>query len=91
MAMYLAMNEITGHEDGGYNNSRDAIESAKLLMKRYPNLGTWKIVEAPPSYFKKHREQEFHANNVKLLEELDALLGKCPRDNLAFEFVSIFS
>ena len=91
MAMYLAMNEITGHEDGGYNNSRDAIESAKLLMERYPNLGQWKIIEAPPGYFRANRGQEFHANNVEILEELNALLGKCPRDNLRFEFVSIFS
>jgi hypothetical protein len=89
--MYLAMNEITGHEDGGYLNSRDAIESAKLLMERYPNLGAWKIVEAPPGYFRTRRQKEFHANNVEILEEINDLLGKCPRDNLAFEFVSIFS
>ena len=91
MTKYLAVNEITGHEDGGYYNSRDAIASAKSLMKRYPNLGQWKVVEAPPGYFRVHRGQEFHANNVEILEELNALLGKCPRDNLLFEFVPIFS
>ena len=91
MTMYLAINEITGHEDGGYAQTRDAVDAAKGLMRDYPNLGRWKVVQAPPGYFKTQREKEFHANNSKLLNELNTQLGKCPRDNLRFEFVSIFS
>ncbi len=80
--MYIALNLITGHEDGGYPNEAHAKEASKNLQKEYPYLGEWRVFKVKEGYFSISRNKEFHANNTELLTEMNKLRSFCPIENI---------
>ena len=80
--MYIALNLITGHEDGGYPNKAQAKKAGEYLQEQFPYLGEWRVFKVRDGYFKSQRNKEFWANNDELLTEINKLLSFCPTENI---------
>ena len=80
--MWIALNLITGHEDGGYPDKEAAGIAGKWLEEQYPYLGEWRVFKVRDGYFKLDRGREFHANNDELLTEINKLRSFCPIENI---------